>query len=102
MKKINETNNYELMVVVSSECTETELKNIAFNYAQELKKLGAVSISVVSRGRRDFAYITKKIKTGYFVEIYFNSSPQVLPIYETKLKLDKNVIRSLLSNVSAR
>lgn len=102
MKKISETNNYELMVVVSSECTEVELKNIAFNYAQQLKKLGAISISVVSRGRRDFAYPIKNRKTGYFVEIYFNSSPQVLPIYETKLKLDRNVIRSLLSNLSLR
>ena len=99
MKRISETNNYELMVVVSSDCTEAELKNIAFRYAQQLKTLGALSISVVSRGRRDFAYPTKKVKTGYFVEMYFNSSPKLLPIYETKLKLDNNVIRSLITNL---
>jgi ribosomal protein S6 len=100
MQKIRETNNYESMVIVSSQCSEAELKNIAFNYAQQLKKLGASSISVVSRGRRDFAYTIKRSKTGYFVEMYFNSSPQILPIYETKLKLDKNIIRSLTTNLS--
>lgn len=100
MKRIPETNNYESMVVVSSNCTEAELKTIAFSYAQQLKKLGASEISVVSRGRRDFAYPTKRIKTGYFVEMYFNSSPQILPILENKLRLDKNIIRSLITNLS--
>jgi ribosomal protein S6 len=30
--------------------------------------------------------------------MYFHSSPQVLPLYENKLKLDKNVIRYLITN----
>ena len=100
MKQISEINNYESMVVVSSNCTEVELKTSAFSYAQQLKKLGASDISVVSRGRRDFAYPTKRIKTGYFVEMFFNSSPQILPIFENKLRLDKNIIRSLITNLS--
>jgi ribosomal protein S6 len=100
MKLIPKTNNYESMVVVASNRTEAELKAIAFSYAQQLKKLGASDISVVSRGRRDFAYPTKKIKTGYFVEMYFNSSPQILPIFENKLRLDKDIIRSLITHLS--
>ena len=87
MKLVNATTNYESMVVLSSNCTDEELKDIASKYAQQLKKLGALSISVISRGCRDFAYKTKFAKMGYFVEIYFNSSPKVLPIYQTKLKL---------------
>ena len=100
MKQIKKTNSYESMVILSSQCTETELKTIALNYAKQLKKLGASDISVISRGRRDFAYTTKKTKTGYFIEMYFTSSPQVLPLYETKLKLDKNVIRYLVTNLA--
>jgi|TARA_B100000768_G_C11081217_1_gene290879 ribosomal protein S6 len=102
MKLFNPTNNYESMVILSPNCTEAELKIIAFGYAQQLKKLGASEITLVSRGRRDFAYPTKNVKIGYFVEMYFNSSPQILPIYETKLKLDKNVIRSLITNLSSK
>ena len=100
MKSISATSSYESMVVLSSDCSEAELKNIAFNYAQQLKKLGALRISVVSRGRRDFAYTSKNAKTGYFVEMYFNSSPHIVPIFQTKLKLDKNVIRSLITNLA--
>ena len=99
MKLVNATSNYESMVVLSSNCTDEELKDIASKYAQQLKKLGALSISVISRGCRDFAYKTKIAKMGYFVEIYFNSSPKVLPIYQTKLKLDKDIIRSSIINL---
>ena len=62
MKVLTDKNTYESMVVLSSHCTEVELKEIAFSYAQQLKKLGASDISVISRGRRDFAYTTKKQK----------------------------------------
>ena len=50
MKVLTDKNIYESMVVLSSHCTEVELKEIAFSYAQQLKKLGASDISVISRG----------------------------------------------------
>ena len=96
---VNTTSPFGAELKALDTVTEVELKEIAFSYAQQLKKLGASDISVISRGRRDFAYTAKKAKTGYFVEMYFTSSPQVLPLYETKLKLDKNVIRYLITNL---
>ena len=98
MPVLKETNVYESMVILSSQCTESELKSIAFSYAQQLKRLGASDISIVSRGRRDFVYPMRSAKMGYFIEMYFNSSPQILPLYETTLKLDKNVVRYLITN----
>ena len=41
MKALKDSNDYESMVVLSSQCKETELKDIAFSYAQQLKRLGA-------------------------------------------------------------
>ena len=37
MKVLTDKNIYESMVVLSSHCTEVELKEIAFSYAQQLK-----------------------------------------------------------------
>ena len=68
MKVLTDKNIYESMVVLSSHCTEVELKEIAFSYAQQLKKLGASDISVISRGRRDFAYTTKKQKQAILLK----------------------------------
>ena len=47
MKLVNATTNYESMVVLSSNCTDEELKDIASKYAQQLKKLGALSLSLI-------------------------------------------------------
>jgi ribosomal protein S6 len=102
MKLINKTNNYELMVILSSHYTEVELKTIAFYYAQQLKKLGASDINLVSRGCRNFAYLMKGATIGYFVEMYFNASPQILSVYKTKLKLDKSIIRYTIKNISKK
>ena len=102
MKRITKLNNYELLVIFSSHYTEVELKTLSFYYAQLLKKFGALHINLVSRGCRNFAYLMKGATTGYFVEIYFNSSPQIFPICLTKLKLDKSIIRYILKNISMK
>ena len=99
MKLISKTNNYELMLIVSSNCNDVELRNVALKYIKKLKRLGVLTISVISRGQRNFAYAIKKVKTGYFVEMYFNSSPLILPSYETKLRLDKDIIRFLTTKI---
>jgi len=102
MKHLNQTNNYESMVVFSSEYNEIELRNIVYPYIQQLKKLGALSISVITRGRRDLAYAIDNHKTGYFIQVYFDSSPNILLSYQTKLNLDKNILRSLVTNLSKK
>jgi ribosomal protein S6 len=102
MKQIAETNNYELMIVISSKYPENEIKNIALSYAEQLQKLGAISINVISRGCHSLSYKNTKNKRGYFVEIYFYSSPQLLTMYCKKLKIDKNIIRSFVTNLTLR
>jgi ribosomal protein S6 len=54
----------------------------------------------VTRGKRDLAYAIDKHKNGYFIQVYFASSPNILGIYQTKLNLDKNILRSMVINVS--
>ena len=87
------------MVIVGPDCSDTDLKSIAVSYAKELKSLGATTISMVSRGQRDLAYMIKRLTFGYYIEMCFESTPQVLEPYEAKLKLDKNIIRYLVLNV---
>lgn len=92
-------NTYRSMVIVGPDCSDNDLKTIAATYAKELKLLGATTISMVSRGQRDLAYMIKRLTFGHYIEMSFESSPQVLEPYQTKLKLDKNVIRYLVINV---
>jgi ribosomal protein S6 len=102
MKQINSINNYELMVILSSNYTQLEIKERARYYGTRLCELGALNIKLISRGCRKFNYIIKGSMTGYFIEVYFKASPQILPLYLTKLKLDKNIIRFTIKNISKK
>jgi ribosomal protein S6 len=50
---------YEIMIVLNEEFTDNELKVWSFNFAKGLQSLNASEISVISRGKRDFAYLIK-------------------------------------------
>lgn len=98
MKKNKKQNHYKLMVILEPPSSEKELRRIATNYANHFRSLGASTVSVVSRGKRDLVYIISKSKTGYYVEMEFHSSPQILETCEAKLKLDENVLRYIVFN----
>ena len=87
---------YEMIILLSEEFNDSELKTWAFNYAKSLQNLSASDISVVSRGKRDLAYLIKNRKQGNFIQINFSSLPKYLNSFATDLKFDSNVLRFLI------
>ena len=89
---------YEMMILLTEEFNDSELKTWAFNYAKALRKLSASEISVISRGKRDLAYMIKNQKRGNFIQINFSSLPKNIEDFSNSLKLDSNVLRFLVLN----
>ena len=89
---------YEMMILLSEEFNDSELKTWAFNYAKTLKKLNASEISVISRGKRDLSYDIANQKRGNFIQINFSSIPKYLENFSSGLKFDTNVLRFLILN----
>ena len=87
---------YEMMILLTEEFNDNELKNWAFNYAKALRKLNASEISVISRGKRDLAYEISNQKRGNFIQINFSSLPKNIADFSSNLKLDPNVLRFLV------
>jgi ribosomal protein S6 len=87
---------YEMIILLSEEFDDSELKTWAFNYAKSLQNLSASNISVVSRGKRDLAYWIKNQKQGNFIQINFSSLPKYLNNFANDLKFDSNVLRFLI------
>jgi ribosomal protein S6 len=85
-----------MIILLSEEFNDSELKTWAFNYAKSLQNLSASDISVVSRGKRDLAYLIKDQKQGNFIQINFSSLPKYLNSFATDLKFDSNVLRFLI------
>ena len=92
------TMKYEMMILLSEEFNDSELKTWAFNYAKALRKLSASEISVISRGKRDLAYVINDQNRGNFIHINFSSRPKYLDDFTNSLKLDSNVLRFLVLN----
>ena len=92
------TVKYEMMILLTEEFNDSELKTWAFNYAKALRKLSASEISVISRGKRDLAYAINDQKRGNFIQINFSSLPKYIDNFTNSLKLDSNILRFLVLN----
>ena len=92
------TIKYEMMILVTEEFNDNDLKTWAFNYAKILRKLNASEISVISRGKRYLSYEIKNQKCGNFIQINFSSIPKYIETFSSSLKFDSNVLRFLVLN----
>jgi ribosomal protein S6 len=62
---------YEIMILLTEEFNDSELKTWVFNYAKNLRKFSVCDISVISRGKHNLAYpIDNKIK-GNYIQLKF-------------------------------
>lgn len=95
---MSKTIKYEMMILLTEEFNDNELKTWAFNYAKTLRKLNASEISVISRGKRDLSYEIANQKRGNFIQINFSSIPRHIEKFSTGLKFDSNVLRFLVLN----
>ena len=95
---MSKTIKYEMMILLTEEFNDSELKIWAFNYAKTLRKLNASEISVISRGKRDLSYEIANQKRGNFIQINFSSIPKHIEKFSSSLKFDPNVLRFLVLN----
>lgn len=89
---------YEIMILLTEEFNDSELKPWVFNYAKSLRKFSVCDISVISRGKHNLAYsINKRIK-GNYIQLNFSSMPKYISNFSNILKLDSHVLRFLIFN----
>jgi ribosomal protein S6 len=89
---------YEIIILLTEEFNDSELKTWVFNYAKNLRKFSVCDISVISRGKHNLAYpINKKLK-GNYIQLNFSSIPKYLDNFSNILKMDSNVLRFLVFN----
>ena len=63
---------YEIMILLTGEFNDSELKTWVFNYAKNLRKFNVCDISVISRGKHNLAYpiFNKKKRKLYSVKFF--------------------------------
>lgn len=87
---------YEIMVLLTNEFTNTELKNWAFEYIKTLRTFKAGDISVISRGKRPLSYLVFRNSEGHFLQFKFTTIPKYVKTYFESLEKDDKVLRAIL------
>lgn len=89
---------YEIMILLTEEFNDNELKTWVFNYAKNLRKFNVCDISVISRGKHNLAYSINNRMKGNYIQLNFSSRPKYLSNFANILKLDSHVLRFLIFN----
>jgi ribosomal protein S6 len=89
---------YEIMILLTEEFNDSELKTWVFNYAKNLRKFNVCDISVISRGKHNLAYPIDNKAKGNYIQLNFSSMPKYISNFATTLKMDSNVLRFLVFN----
>ena len=87
---------YEIMILLTEEFNDSELKSWVFNYAKNLRKFNVCHISVISRGKHKLAYSIKDKLKGNYIQLNFSSMPKYIEAFLNNLKLDPKVLRFLI------
>jgi ribosomal protein S6 len=89
---------YEIMILLTEEFNDSELKTWVFNYAKNLRKFNVCDIAVISRGKHNLSYPINKRTKGNYIQLNFSSMPKYINNFSNVLKLDSNVVRFLVFN----
>ena len=87
---------YEIMILLTEEFNDSELKTWVFNYAKSLRKFSVCDISVISRGKHNLAYSIDNKMKGNYIQLNFSSMPKYIDNFSNILKLDSNILRFLI------
>jgi ribosomal protein S6 len=87
---------YEIMILLSEEFKDNELKTWVFNFAKTLRKFNVCDISVISRGKHTLAYTIDNQAQGNYIQLNFSSAPKYISNFSKILKMDANILRFLV------
>ena len=90
--------DYEIMILLTEEFNDSELKSWVFNYAKNLRKFNVCDISVISRGKHNLAYSINNKAKGNYIQLNFSSMPKYINNFSNILKMDSHVLRFLVFN----
>lgn len=91
-----QTQHYELMVIISGSVAEPEHPQILEQIKNLLEQQGVKITKNLEMGRKKFAYAIKHLRHGFYFIWEFNLLPAELKKIESALKLNNNVLRFLI------
>jgi small subunit ribosomal protein S6 len=89
------TRSYESTVIINASLDDTQVDGVIARMTETITKNGGVIAALNKWGRKRLAYPISKKSNGYYVNIEFTASSQVIAMLERAYTLDEMVLRYL-------
>lgn len=93
---MNQTRDYEALVILRSSGTEQELTQQASRLEEPIKKLGGRIDGIQPLGRRRLAYRIARQTEGCYYVVRFHAPTEQIGELERLLRLNESIIRFLI------
>jgi len=82
---------YEGLIILNTKSIEGSVDDLISSVGKEIEAEGAKVAEVQQMGRRKFAYSSRHLESGHYVNYFFNAEPDALDRIKSRLKLNGNI-----------
>ena len=82
---------YQGLIILNTKSLEGSVDDLVTAVSKEIETEGAKVETINQLGRREFAYPSNHISSGHFVNVTFDSSPELIRQIQEKLSLNNHV-----------
>lgn len=82
---------YEGLIVLNTKSIEGSVEDLVAAVSKEIESEGAKLDEVQQLGRKKFAYNSRHLESGHYVNYFFKAEPEAIDRIQAKLKLNGNV-----------
>lgn len=88
-------NTYELTYIVNAVLSDQQIKDVVARISRFLQDNGAEILESNEWGTRRLAYPIRKKRNGYYVNLFFRSTGDLIARLERALEIDDDILRYL-------
>ncbi len=82
---------YEGLIVLNTKSVEGSVEELVTAVSKELEAEGAKLDEIQQLGRKKFAYNSRHLESGHYVNYFFKAEPEAINRIQSRLKLNGNV-----------
>jgi small subunit ribosomal protein S6 len=90
-----QANTYELTYIVNGVLSDNQTKDVVSRISKYIEEHGGSIVEVDEWGTRRLTYPIRKKRNGYYVNMYFQASGDIITRMERSLEIDDDVLRYL-------
>ncbi len=82
---------YQGLIVLNTKSLEGTVDELVATVSKEMEAEGATLDKVAQLGRRQFAYESRHLESGHYVNYTFQGAPEVITKIQSRLRLNGHV-----------